>query len=51
MESSHISALHTKHEGLESRLREELNRPAPDAAKIQFLKKQKLKIKEELAHS
>ena len=51
MESSHINALHTKHEGLESRIREEMNRPAPDAAKIQFLKKMKLRIKEEIAHA
>lgn len=49
MESSHVSALHEKHRGLESRLKEEMNRPAPDDAKIQMLKKQKLRIKEELA--
>ena len=50
MESTHESALHTKHEGLEYQLKQELNRPSPDAAKIQTLKKMKLRIKEELAH-
>lgn len=49
MESSHTSALHTKHAGLEAKLRDELNRPSPDAATLQLLKRQKLRIKEELA--
>ena len=49
MESSHVTALQAKHEGLDRRLRDELSRPAPDSAKIQDLKKQKLKIKEALA--
>jgi hypothetical protein len=49
METSHTSALYTKHAGLEAKLREEMNRPAPDAATVQFLKRQKLRIKEELA--
>ena len=48
MESSHVTALQTKHEGLERRLREEMNRPFPDMEKIQLLKKQKLMVKEEL---
>jgi hypothetical protein len=39
-----MNALQTKHAGLEARLREELARPVPDAATLQFLKKQKLKI-------
>lgn len=46
--STHVSALQSKHAGLEARLREELSRPAPDAATIQTLKRKKLKIKEEL---
>ncbi len=49
MESSHVSALQAKHEGLENLLKEEMNRPSPDSAKIQALKKQKLRIKEEIA--
>jgi len=50
MESSHVAALNAKHEGLEQRLREEMARPAPDSSMIQALKKQKLKIKEEISH-
>ena len=49
MESSHVAALQARHEGLEERLREELSRPAPDSTMIQVIKKQKLKIKEELS--
>ncbi len=49
MESSHVHALQAKHEGLEKRLHEEMNRPSPDSAKIQEIKKAKLRIKEEIA--
>lgn len=49
--SSHVNALQSKHAGLEARLRDELARPAPDASMIQSLKKQKLRLKEEIARS
>ena len=49
MESSHVAALEAKHEGLERRLKEELNRPAPDMETIKAIKKQKLRLKEELS--
>lgn len=49
MVSSHVSALQTKHAGIEAQLREELSRPFPDMATIQKLKKKKLRIKEELS--
>ncbi|HEU4651791.1 MAG TPA: DUF465 domain-containing protein [Croceibacterium sp.] len=49
MESSHVAALQAKHEGLEQRIRDEMARPAPDSTMIQTLKKQKLRIKEELS--
>ena len=49
MESSHVTALQHKHDGLERRLKEELNRPAPDMEKIQAIKKQKLRLKEEIS--
>ena len=49
--ASHVNALQSKHAGLEARLRDEMARPAPDAAAVQTLKRQKLKIKEELARS
>ena len=49
MASSHVTALQSKHAGLEARLHEEMNRPVPDAATVQDLKKQKLRLKEEIA--
>lgn len=50
MESSHITALQAKHDGLERRIHEEMTRPSPDEVSLQALKKQKLRIKEEIAH-
>jgi hypothetical protein len=50
MDNSHIAALQAKHAGLEAQLRDELSRPAPDDGILQTLKKQKLRIKEVLAH-
>lgn len=49
MESSHVTALQSKHEGLERRLKEEMSRPFPDMKTIQMIKKQKLLLKEELS--
>ncbi|MEM9501622.1 MAG: DUF465 domain-containing protein [Pseudomonadota bacterium] len=47
-QASHINALQLKHAGLDERLREEMALPAPDTATIQALKKQKLRLKEEI---
>lgn len=47
--TGHVDALQSKHAGLDARLRAEMARPAPDAAMVQEIKKQKLRIKEELA--
>lgn len=49
METSHVSALQTRHAGLERRLAEELARPAPDGAMVMELKRRKLRVKEALA--
>lgn len=49
MQSSHVEALRSKHAGLESRLRDEQSRPAPDISMIQQIKRQKLRLKEEIA--
>lgn len=49
MPTSHVDALQSKHAGLDARLHQELTRPAPDAAMVADLKKQKLRIKEEIA--
>jgi hypothetical protein len=48
MENGHISALQAKHAGLDQRIRAENSRPLPDATLLAELKKQKLRIKEEL---
>ena len=49
MENSHISALSAKHAGLEARIKAETSRPMPDAILVASLKKQKLRLKEEMA--
>ena len=49
MLTSHQAALETKHAGLDRKIDEESHRPHPDAALIATLKKQKLKLKEELS--
>lgn len=49
MHQAHISALETKHAGLDAKLFEESHRPLPDMATIARLKKEKLKIKEAIA--
>lgn len=50
MEQPHVSALQLKHAGLERRISEEMSRPLPDLPTINLLKKQKLRIKDELTH-
>lgn len=49
MENSHISALSAKHAGLEARIKAESSRPMPDAILVASLKKQKLRVKEEMS--
>ena len=49
MENSHISALSAKHAGLEARIKVESSRPMPDAILVASLKKQKLRLKEEMS--
>lgn len=43
-----IDALKAKHQALESALEEQNSRPKPDEAEVHALKKQKLRIKDEL---
>ena len=49
MASAHVSALQNKHAGLEAAIAAEQARPAPDDAMLSTLKRQKLKIKEQIA--
>lgn len=46
---SHLNALKGKHAELDTALTKEEHRPQPDPVAVAILKKQKLKIKEELA--
>lgn len=48
MQQAHLSALETKHAGLDARIAEESQRPMPDTSLLARLKKEKLKIKEAL---
>lgn len=49
MINTHLSSLEAKHAGIERRLAEETNRPFPDGVLVSQLKKQKLRLKEEMA--
>lgn len=49
MDTSHANALLQKHAVLDRQIQEEMSRPMPDDVMIQQLKKQKLRLKEELA--
>jgi uncharacterized protein len=47
---SHLDALTQKHNSLEHFIEEERLRPNPDNLKLSELKRQKLRIKEEMVH-
>ena len=48
MLQNHLSALREKHQALERKIAEEETRPLPDTIRIHSLKKEKLRLKEEL---
>lgn len=48
MQTAHRSALEAKHAVLDQRISHEAHRPQPDAILIAELKKQKLRLKEEI---
>lgn len=49
MNTAHHSALEAKHAVLEQQIHAESHRPLPDAGRIATLKKQKLRLKDELS--
>jgi len=49
MQQPHISALQAKHADIEARIADETQRPLPDMGTISRLKKEKLRVKEEIA--
>lgn len=51
MQTTHQTALATKHATLDRRIAEETHRPLPDPLILADLKKQKLRLKEELVSS
>ena len=48
MSTSHLSALKSRHANLDEKIANEERRPAPDMAALAQLKKQRLKVKEEM---
>ena len=48
MANAHLTALESKHNELEAMIAKEEARPAPDDVKLHTLKKQKLRLKDEL---
>ncbi|MBX3595529.1 YdcH family protein [Sphingomonas sp.] len=51
MQNAHLSALETKHASLDRKITAESQRPLPDQMIIADLKRQKLRVKEEIALS
>ena len=49
MQNGHITALVSKHANLETRIVQEEQRPAPDMTVLARLKKEKLRLKEEIS--
>ena len=47
--ASHLSALEQKHKTLERQIEDELSRPSADEIRLAELKRQKLKLKDEIA--
>jgi hypothetical protein len=50
MESSHVMALEAKHAGLDQQISAEYRRPNPDTSVINRLKKEKLRLKEQITN-
>jgi len=48
MQNAHFSALSNKHADIEARIDEESQRPHPDETILSRLKKQKLRLKDEM---
>lgn len=49
MQNPHFSSLETKHSVLDRRISDESHRPMPDQLLIAELKRQKLRVKEEMS--
>ena len=49
MQTAHVQALEAKHATLDQRIHAESSRPMPNTALLADLKKQKLRLKEEIS--
>ncbi len=49
MASAHLDALSSRHATIDSKIALEMNRPLPDSAQLARLKREKLKVKEQIA--
>ena len=49
MQNAHRTALEARHAGIDRQINAEAQRPLPDQAVLHELKKQKLRLKEELS--
>jgi len=48
--SAHLNQLNNKHAKLDEKIHAELKHPAPDTIRVTRLKKQKLHLKQKIAH-
>ena len=51
MASPHLEALNARHAQIDGLIAAEMNRPMPDSTRLTHLKRQKLKLKEEMRRS
>jgi hypothetical protein len=51
MANTHLETLNSRHRTLDGKIAAEMRRPAPDAATLSRLKRQKLKLKDEIART
>jgi len=49
MHQAHVSALQARHADIDARITQEGQRPLPDGAMLSRLKKEKLRLKEEIS--
>ncbi|WP_448585808.1 YdcH family protein [Thermaurantiacus sp.] len=49
MASPHLEALATRHKSIEGQIAQEMRRPVPDSMLLARLKREKLKVKDEIA--
>lgn len=51
MAKAHIDALNARHASLDGMIADEMLRPIPDSTRVMQLKREKMKLKEEIARA